>query len=564
MTTTFETLGLRAELLQAITESGYTEPTAIQQLAIPVLLGGHDVLGQAQTGTGKTAAFGLPLLHQMDIPAPHIQALILTPTRELALQVSDALWTYGKHRQVRIMPIYGGQSYVRQQKRLERGVDVVVGTPGRLLDLMHKKMLDLSHVRYLVLDEADEMLRMGFIEDVEAILSQLAPSRQTALFSATLPEAIRHIAGKYMRQPEFVHVPRSEVTVQQIEQYYVLVHNDSRIPALSRMLEMEDMQSALVFTRTRAGATELMEALQTRGYLVDVISGDLSQEAREAVMRRFRSGDLPVLVATDVVARGVDIPDVSHVFNFDIPMDEDDYVHRIGRTGRAGRSGKAITLVAPEERRRLRSLEHFIKQPLTEMKLPRLEDIRTRRNQLFLQQLEKILETDDVATGMEIVATLTDAGYDMTQVAAAAIQIARLSESKRPVDHVRQLDLDPRRERPSWENRRSGSSSRDRDRDQRPRREDEGGERPRRRREATPEEGMVRLMMNIGHTDGIRPGDIVGSIAAHAGIPGKAIGAIEIRQDETYVDVQEMHVERVLNRLKRFSMKHKPVKLVRA
>lgn len=585
MSNSFESLGLREELLRAVQESGYTQPSDIQQLAIPPMLEGTDVLGQAQTGTGKTAAFTLPILHRLESDYRGIQALILTPTRELALQVSTNVERYGQFMRVRVVPIYGGQSYIRQQRQLERGVHVVVGTPGRILDLMEKGMLDLSAVRFMVLDEADEMLKMGFIDDVETILAATPVERQTALFSATLPETIRRLAKQYMREPQVIQVAAAEMTVQRIEQNYVLVHEDSKIAALSRMLEMQDIQSALIFTRTRARAMEVSESLRQRTYQVDVISGDLSQDARETVLKRFRSGDLPLLVATDVVARGVDIPDVSHVFNFDIPLDDEDYVHRIGRTGRAGRSGVAITLITPGERRKLRYLEQFIGQSLTELKLPRLEDIRERRNALFLKKLEAVLETGENEMGMEVISTLSENGYDMTEVAAAAIQLARAAELTRPIDHIKTIREREQGSRDSRSNGRSYSGER---RSYSGESRSYGGERRSygenrsysssngegqaegerdyarspRRREA--EEGMVRLIMNVGRNDGVRPGDIVGAIANSAGIPGKAIGAIEIRQTETFIDVNDQHVERVLTKMKRGSMKGKPVKIMRA
>lgn len=580
MTHSFESLGLREELLRAVQESGYTEPSPIQQLAIPPMLEGVDVLGQAQTGTGKTAAFTLPILHRLEADYRGVQALILTPTRELALQVSTNVERYGQFMRARVVPIYGGQSYVRQQRQLERGAHVVVGTPGRILDLMEKKMLDLSHVRFMVLDEADEMLKMGFIDDVETILAATPAERQTALFSATLPETIRRLAKQYMRQPQHVHVPQSEMTVQTIEQHFVLVHDDSKIAALSRLLEVQDIQSALIFTRTRARALEVSEALRQRTYTVDVISGDLSQDARETVLKRFRSGDLPLLVATDVVARGVDIPDVSHVFNFDIPLDDEDYVHRIGRTGRAGRSGVAITFITPGERRKLRYLEQFIGQTLAEMKLPKLEDIREYRNTVFLKKLEALLESGETEMGTEVLNALAEKDYDMTEVAAAAIQLARAAEVSRPIDHVKTIrEREPGRERDSRSSsgrsyggeRRSYGGSSDR-------RSSYGGgegrsysgngesqgDYARAPRSRGAEEGMVRLIMDVGRSDGVRPGDIVGAIANSAGIPGKAIGAIEIRQNETFIDVNDQHVEKVLTKMKRGSMKGKPVKIMRA
>lgn len=449
MSNTFQALGLRPELIQALHESLYVHPTDIQRLTIPSLLQGHDLLGQAQTGTGKTAAFSLPLLQRLQSQGQQPQALILAPTRELARQVADSVWRYGKHLAVRVASIYGGQSYSRQIARLERGVDVVVGTPGRIIDLMDKGLLNLSAIHTLVLDEADEMLKMGFVEDVEKILAATPSQRQTVLFSATLPKPIQELAARYMNQPRFIRAGDPEVTVQQIRQQLLWVHPDSKVQALSRLLETEALDRALIFTRTRARAAEVSLALQQRGYGVDVISGDLSQEARETVLRRFRQGDLTLLVATDVVARGVDIPSVSHVFNLDLPTDPQDYVHRIGRTGRAGRSGVAISLATPDERRRVRTLEHFIQQRLHEMELPKLEAIRLRRNAVFFSKLQQTLDDNAMELGLEMVSELLAAGYDMTEVAAAAIQLARAAELARPIDHVKSVKelMETRKER---------------------------------------------------------------------------------------------------------------------
>ncbi|MFQ3660108.1 MAG: DEAD/DEAH box helicase [Anaerolineae bacterium] len=556
MTQTFESLGIRPEVLRAVADSGYTTPTPIQEQTIPLLLAGRDVLGQAQTGTGKTAAFSLPMLTRFEIPSRHIVALVLTPTRELATQVSNAIFHYGQYMGARVLPIYGGQSYERQHRRLEKGADVVVATPGRLIDLMNQKVIDLSHVQYLVLDEADEMLKMGFIEDVETIIRALPTQRQTALFSATLPEEIRRIARNYMSNPEQVTIAKQTMTVATIEQRYYLVHPDSKIPALSRLLETEDMQSALIFTRTRADSAELADALIKRGYLADSISGDLSQDAREAVLRRFRNGDLPILVATDVVARGVDIPAVSHVFNFDMPQDDEDYVHRIGRTGRAGRSGTAITLVTPKELRRLQYLERFIKQTITRAELPRLEDIRARRDAKFVQKLEELIVSADNADSEALVQQFLDNGYNIMDVASAALQLARLDEMERPVDHVKAVYI--RDERP--ERRERGDDRRRGDRfanDTRNYR----SEGPRRDRfDRGVEAGMTRLTLDIGKNDNIRPADVVGTIASYSGIPGKLIGAIRIKDDFTTVDIPQDAVEQVLRGMKRAKMRGKAVK----
>lgn len=554
MTNLFEGLGLRPQLVRAVTELGYENPTPIQEGAIPALLSGRDVLGQAQTGTGKTAAFALPMLEKLDLMASGVQGLVLAPTRELAVQVAEAIYQYGRYWSVRVLPIYGGSSYTRQMKRLQEGVHVVVGTPGRVIDLIQRDVLDLSHVRFMVLDEADEMLKMGFIDDVETILKETPESRQTALFSATLAEPIRRLASKYMHDPVSVTIARKDLTVPQIEQRYYLLNEEAKIAALARLLEVEDVQSALIFTRTKVGAAQLAETLMGRGFPVEAIHGDLSQEARETVMRRFRRGHINVLVATDVAARGLDIENVSHVINFDMPYDAEDYVHRIGRTGRAGREGIAITLVTPRERRWLKTIEQFTKHEIRRAKLPTPEQVYARRDERFAQQLNEVLAQPELERERGIVSSLLQSDYSIEDIAAAAIRLARAGEVHRPIDEIREPR--EREERPMRP--RDGRTGAGRDGRR-------GEDMPRIRRERTGREpGMVRLMLNMGREQGVKPGDVVGAIASEAGIPGRAIGAIDIRRNETYVDVQEMHVEKVLREMKRSQMRGKAVTLTRA
>lgn len=542
----FETFGLRPELVQAVIELGYEEPTPIQIEAIPALLNGSDVVGQAQTGTGKTAAFALPMLHTLDLSAKGVQVLVLTPTRELALQVSEAIVGFAKNLRVRVLPVYGGAPYGRQINALDRGVHIVVGTPGRLLDLINKRALDLSDVRYLVLDEADEMLKMGFIEDVESILSETPTERQTALFSATMPDPIRRLSMKYMNSPINVTIARQVLATPQTEQRYYLVRDEQKLAALTRLLEVEEMTSALVFSRTRAGSDELAETLMTRGFMAEAIHGDLSQDARETVLRRFRSGQMNILVATDVVARGIDIQDVSHVVNFDMPHDREDYVHRIGRTGRAGRSGIAITLVTPRERHRLKFFEQFTKQPILRGTLPTKGEVMAKRDERFMNRLEAAMTEDDLKDERTLVAQLAALGVDLAEVAAAAIHMARSSESMRPIEEVKEVkEFD---DRPQRYDRNSRD---DRSYDRGPRRDNRQ------------EEGMVRLLLNVGRSSGIRPADIVGAIASEAGIPGKAIGKVDIQQHETYVDVKEAHAERVLKQMSRGTLRGRDVRLSR-
>jgi ATP-dependent RNA helicase DeaD len=479
------------------------------------------------------------MLHGLETDDAHgrVQGLVVAPTRELANQVAKAVYEYGRHRDVRVLAVYGGQSYSRQINRLRRGVDIVIGTPGRMLDLIRKDILDLSAVRYLVLDEADEMLSMGFIEDIEAILSETPSTRQTALFSATLPGRIRQLADRYMSSPEAITINPQRLTVAETEQRYYLVYEDDKLAALTRLLETEEMTSALVFTRTKVGASELANALFERGTQAEALHGDLSQPARETVMSRFRRGQIKVLVATDVAARGLDIDDVSHVINYDIPFDPEAYVHRIGRTGRAGKSGIALTLVTPHDRRRLQKIEAYTMQPISRAKLPSADDVRARREALFLLKMSAHLEKPNPREHA-LAEQLLDAGYDLVDVAAAAIGMAHGDEAQRPIDEIREVQRRPSRHGAKRSGGRSKSHGPRSSRSSRPRRKK--GER---------EAGMVRFTMNVGEAHGIRPRDVVGAIASEANIPGRSIGAIDIQHQQTFVDVAERHAGKVLRKM---------------
>jgi ATP-dependent RNA helicase DeaD len=540
MTTDFTSLNLRGELVQAIMGLGYSEPTPIQAGIIPVMLKGADVIGQAQTGTGKTAAFALPILQNF-VPQRHVQALVLAPTRELALQVADSMAIYGKHLDVQVLAVYGGQPYGPQISRLNRGVDVVVGTPGRLLDLMERKALNLKHIRTLVLDEADEMLNMGFMEDVEKILAETPPERQTALFSATLPPRIRSLANRFMRDPQPVTIKRDTLTLASTEQRYYLVHESDKTNALTRLFEIEPIKSALIFARTRAETSSLANELVVRGIPAEAIHGDLDQRAREAVLNRFRSNQLKVLVATDVAARGLDIEDISHVFNYHLPDDAEVYIHRIGRTGRAGKTGIAITLIAPREKRRLREVEALTKQPIKKMELPTTAEIHRHREAEVVEKVKIWLGRGRFKRELEMVQELVEAGNDPLDVAAAALKFARADEKQRPIAEVQEVKARVDDERGKKEFPRGGK------RESFGRGNGSGkGDNARRRGGESHEEGMVRLKLNKGKTHGVRPSDVVGTIAFHANVPGYTIGKIRIEDKVTFVDVPEDLVEQVL------------------
>jgi ATP-dependent RNA helicase DeaD len=546
MITEFTQLNLHPQLIQAVSEQGYETPMPIQAAIIPMMIQGLDVIGQAQTGTGKTAAFALPILQNIQTGQAYVQALILVPTRELALQVVEAISGYGQYRPVRVLAVYGGQSYGPQISRLKKGVDVVVGTPGRLLDLIHKKILDIGQVRTVVLDEADEMLSMGFIEDINTILAETPAVRQTALFSATLPPEIRRLADKYMNNPQSITLGGDQPTVAGIDQRYCVVNLSDKTAALTRMFEVEEITSALVFARTRAGTGELANELMARGYSAEVLNGDLSQDAREQTLNRFRENKLQVLVATDVAARGLDINDISHVFNYDLPDDPELYVHRIGRTGRAGKSGIAITLITPRERRHLKQIEAFTRKKITQVDLPTEEDILNFRKERLVKQVGVWLQRGRYKKEREIVEALLQEGHDPVEIAAAALKVARADEKQRPISPITPVS-EPAQRRSSGRQGPAGAGRRSADKGS-----------------VSHEAGMVRLTLNMGKQNGVRPADIVGAIASHAHIPGYSIGKIWIQDTHSLVDVPEEFLPQVLGKTTEVFIHKQPAQLQRA
>ena len=531
-TPAFDQFGLSAELVQTAAELGFTAPTPIQQAVIPPIVAGRDVIGQAQTGTGKTAAYGLPLLHRLDRQQHGVQALVLAPTRELAIQVAAALQQYGRGLGTNVLALYGGQSYQQQLRSLRERVEVVVGTPGRLLDLMEQGNLDLGGVRTVVLDEADEMLSMGFVEDIESILDRIPPERQTLLFSATISRRVLGLSKRYLRDPQTVSVTPEQLTGASIEQRYYLVNPQDKVAALTRLIEMETIDSALVFARTRLGTGELANQLSTRGYAAEPLNGDLSQDARIQVLNRFRAGQVKVLVATDVAARGLDIDDISHVFNFDLPDDPEVYVHRVGRTGRAGREGVAITLLSPRERWMLRRIEEYTRFRMTRAELPTIQQIENHRQALILEQLEVWIRRGRCRREREMVDLLMETGHAPEDIAAAALKLARGEEKKRPIEPVtpikeEQLRTQQRKnERPV---RRTGREAAPTGR--------RGGERDR---------DMVAVRLDVGRDDGIGINHVVASLSHYSGISGSQLGKIRLEANSTLVDVPEALVARLM------------------
>ena len=530
---TFAQLGLRPELLDALSTLGYEEPTPIQAAAIPALIAGHDLLGQAATGTGKTAAFALPILQRLDPGdrgrAP--SALVLVPTRELAMQVSEALHRYGRLLGVRVVPIYGGQPIGRQLRSLEAGVDVVVATPGRAVDHLQRRTLDLSALAVVILDEADEMLDMGFAEDLDAIFAETPTSRQTVLFSATLPKRIDAIARKHQRDPERIRIleeaPRDAET-QRVRHSAYLVQRAHKAAVLGRILDVEAPAATLVFCRTRDAVDSLTETLNGRGYRCEALHGGMSQDQRDRVMSRLRGGTADLLVATDVAARGLDVEHLSHVINYDVPSSVDTYVHRMGRVGRAGREGVAITLAEPREHRMLKTIEHVTKQKITVEQIPTVADLRARRLDLTRAALRESILTADLDGVRVVVESLTEE-FDLMEVALAAVQLAHDAiggpDDAEDIPEVTVTSAP----KPSTRDRRPG------------RPKSEGGARS---------AGATRLFVSLGREAGLRPQDLVGAITGETSLSGRDIGSIEISGRFSLVEVPPGAAEEVISALR--------------
>jgi len=538
--TRFEDMPLAEPVLQAVREVGYESPSPIQAESIPLLLSGRDLLGQAQTGTGKTAAFALPLLSRIDSSKSQTQLLVLAPTRELAIQVAEAMKTYARHLpNFHVLPIYGGQSMGQQLRQLNRGVQVVVGTPGRILDHLGRKTLDLSHLQAVVLDEADEMLRMGFIDDVDEILSHTPKQRQVALFSATMPTAIRRIAMRHLHEPAEIKIAARTSTVEAITQrYWQVTRGVDKLEALTRILEVTDFDAMIIFVRTKVLTEELAEKLEARGYASAALNGDLNQQQRERTVERLKDGKLDIIVATDVAARGLDVPRISHVFNYDIPSDTESYVHRIGRTGRAGRTGEAILFVAPRERRMLSAIEQATRQKITAMQLPTRSEIAGRRIELFKRQMQETLESQDLTFFRELVDNFQqEYSLEMADVAAALACLVQQDQPLQP--NIEDAPAAP--ERPARE-RRDNASQGERD-----------GRRGRSREEAQEppvDMDMRRYRIEVGREHGVQPKNIVGAIANEISLDSEFIGNISIQADHTLLDLPDGMPKDVFQHLK--------------
>ena len=545
----FTDLGLSSEVLKAVEEAGYEVPSAIQAEAIPHLLEGHDLMGQAQTGTGKTAAFALPLLSRLDTSSKDTQILVLAPTRELAIQVAENMQTYARHlKGFHVMPIYGGQSISIQLKQLRRGAQVVVGTPGRVMDHLRRKTLKLGNLKALVLDEADEMLRMGFIDDVETILKETPESRQTVLFSATMPSAIKRITQKYLNNPVDIKVKTKTSTVSTITQYYWSGKTGHKLDALTRLLEAEEFGGIIIFVRTKNMTTELAEKLSARGYAALPLNGDVQQSMREKIVNRLKKGSLDIIVATDVVARGLDVERITHVINYDMPADNESYVHRIGRTGRAGRQGTAILFVPPNGKRALAGIERATGQKIEPLKLPSPQDISEARINRFKEMVVETAASQELEFYQNIITDLAkDSELSLEEITAT---LAFLVQRDRPLlvtprDNIPETKLGDRSERGNGRdnNRRDNRNSNSRDnrnnnRDKRGRGND-GEKRTSSRRKGPTLEGMVTYRLAVGKTHGTEPRHIVGAIANEAGVESQYIQNIDINSDFTTVDLPD-------------------------
>ena len=572
MSQTFNELGLRPELLSALQDLNHETPTPIQSDIIPLMLDRRDVVAQSQTGTGKTAGFALPILQNLQPGNNGIQALILTPTRELAIQVAKAIQEYGKYCNFRIMSIYGGQSYNEQFRNLRNGLDIVVGTPGRLLDLIEKKnALDLSNLQHLVLDEADEMLSMGFVDDIERIMQRTPDNRQTALFSATLPKPIRNLANKYLNDPKSITIKGQELTVDSIEQRYYVVDDRNKFAALTRLIEVEDINSALIFARTRASSRELATGLVQRGFTTEALNGDLSQDARMQILDRFRAKKINILVATDVAARGIDIDDISHVFNYDLPDQSEVYVHRVGRTGRAGRSGIAITFVPQSKIWRLNRIEKLTRKSMIEGTLPTTQEIVDKRKEAFEEKIHVWLKRGRCKEEREIAERIIAEGIDPVELAAIALKMARAEDTKRPIQEFKKSRQKTEQRRDTRSRTRSKDRGRNRNEDRgRNRYEGEVKSNKKFNRDSAGtgrtslEEGMTRILLDRGRKHGIKPGEIVSSIAHYAKIPGRSIGKIYINDNNSYVDVSDKYIEDVLEPTIDYKIHKNDVKISKA
>jgi ATP-dependent RNA helicase DeaD len=544
----FRELNLSEEMQRAIDDMGFEEATPIQAQSIPGIFSGGDVIGQAQTGTGKTCAFGIPAVEMLNTDSESIQVLVLCPTRELAIQSSEELKSISKYKKgIRILPVYGGQPIDRQIRALKNRPQIIIGTPGRVMDHMRRRTLKFGDLRMIILDEADEMLNMGFREDIDTILKDVSEERQTILFSATMPKEILELANKYMKEPTHVKISRKELTVPSIEQYYLMLNNSTKSEVLSRIIDTNNIKLALVFCNTKKRVDELASDLQSRGYAAEALHGDMRQDQRDRVMAKFRNGSFDILIATDVAARGIDVDDVEAVFNYDLPNDDEYYVHRIGRTGRAGRAGKAYSFVVGREINKLKDIQRFTRAVINRMTPPSIIDVEETRMSKILNTVRRsVLEEDlskyagHIERIIEEVNSISEGDSFVSPLDFASAMLKMISEPS-GTDESK-----------SFTNAAIGQETRRIN-------EDIGDS-----QDTGAEKGYVRLFINVGKKDRIQPGNIVQGIASTSGLPGKLIGAIDIYDSYTFVDVPREYARKVLDSMKDYSMKGRKVNIERS
>ncbi|GLB32811.1 RNA helicase [Lacrimispora amygdalina] len=552
-TVRFDELQLDERILRAVADMGFEEASPIQTQAIPVQLEGRDIIGQAQTGTGKTAAFGIPLLQKIDPKVKKLQAVALCPTRELAIQVADEIRRLAKYMHgVKVVPIYGGQDIVKQIRSLKDGTQIIIGTPGRVMDHMRRKTVKFDFVHTVVMDEADEMLNMGFLEDMETILSQLPEERQTVMFSATMPSAILDIARKFQKEPVNVKVVKKELTVPKVTQYYYEVKPKSKVEVMCRLLDMYAPKLSVVFCNTKKQVDELVQALQGRGYFAEGLHGDLKQIQRDRVMNSFRNGKTEILVATDVAARGIDVDDVEAVFNYDLPQDDEYYVHRIGRTGRAGREGIAFSFVVGKEVYKLRDIQRYCKTKIVPQAIPSLNDVTAIKVDKILEGVAATIGDTDLSKTVNIIEKkLLEEDYTSLDLAAALLRMMMGEENEDIIDTREPRSLD------ELEGFGGGNGSRGRGRGN-----GRGGNSG--RYDSSSREDMARLFINIGKNQNVKPGDILGAIAGESGMPGKMVGSIDMYDKYTFVEVPRESADAVLTAMKDVKIKGKNIHMEKA
>lgn len=536
----FSELNCSKEILKAVEDMGFEEATPIQTMAIPVAFTGRDLVGQAQTGTGKTAAFAIPMLEKIDISNKSVQALILCPTRELAVQISEEVNRIGKYmRGLHILPIYGGQDIERQIRGLRAGAQIIIGTPGRVLDHLRRKTLKLANLQMLILDEADEMLNMGFREDIELVIEQVDHDIQTLLFSATMPKEILNIINKYQRDPAILKVAHTQLSAPSIEQVYLEMKDRDKMEILTRLIDIYNYKLSIVFCNTKKRVDEVTDMLQARGYMCDKIHGDMKQTLRMNVINKFKRGDIEVLIATDVAARGLDIENVEAVFNYDMPTHEEYYVHRIGRTGRAGKEGISFTFITSRDFHLLRSIMRYTKSDIKPHPIPKISDLEAMKRELFMNKIKERIETGIDRKFIQFIEEFTET-YSALEVAAALFQMELELENVKEIDSIDNSKVIARDR-----NDRGGERS---------------GERPSRAGKPRAK-GMIRMHINVGNNHNVKPRDIVGAIANEAGIEGRLIGSVDIFDSFTFVEIPESHVDRVMERMDKRMIKGKPISI---